>query len=173
MGVTKNRRPVIDENSRLGWGDFLDTEHTDFDSGQQVSSGVWTIMGCNGAAGVQSFQPTGVTLFEPGTARGDVITGRRGDGILVTTEFSIDRETNSGQFNLECAYDIGGSFTELFHRFLRLQGGGEVNITFTTAMYTLDTWQENGALFKIQTSVPVRIFNMRHMVHRHIPGPLY
>ena len=76
MGVTKNRRPTIDENSRLGWGDFLDTEHTDFDSGQQVAAGTWTVMDCNAIGGVQDFQPTGIKLFEAGTARGDVITGR-------------------------------------------------------------------------------------------------
>ena len=95
------------------------------------------------------------------------ILGSEGDFYVVTISFDAT-PTAAGTTILELWFDIEGSIGELYRRTVSFPKGiGVVRaVTYTTAIYTLDTWESNGALVKIVANDTCDIENVRFVIGR-------
>lgn len=165
-GVSRTARIAIEVNTLAGsdpakgWADYSDSLRTT-GSPQAIPANADTPVLNDGVNGVKTQEPAGINFYDAG-----VITGRNGDGLMITTEFKIRRASGNGDYSLEYWWDIGGAVGELYRRTFNLPGTGERNITFTTGVYTLDTWEANGATSYIRTSVETELHSVRYVIHR-------
>ena len=124
----------------LGWADYADSTYSE-GSPFAVSNNTDTVLPNDGLNGPKTYAPDGIDLYD---ADSGVITGREGDGLLITLELTVERQSNSGEFDFEVWWDIGGAVGELYRRYFRIRGGGlDRRVSYTTAVYTLDTWEDN------------------------------
>lgn len=146
-----------------GWGNYADTTYT---SGSPLAILVDTdtLLPNNSGGIIESQKPDDIATFYDGTK----ITGRNGDGILMTIEFSITPTGGGAATLIECWIDIGGSVGELYRRpFTFPKGAGiERTVTFTTAGYTLDTWAANGGAVYIRANGTANVYDIRYLLTR-------
>lgn len=90
------------------------------------------------------------------------IAGLEGMALGVTVEF-VFVATGAGQIEITQAFDIGGSIGRLYNRdFVFNKGAGNPkNITSTTLVYTLDTWEANAGKIKISSTAAGSIYGIR------------
>lgn len=102
-----------------------------------------------------------------GTITNGVITGRNGDGILITVDCKV-KPTNANTNYVEFWFDIGGSVGELYRRIISFPKGNGVEraINFTVSGYTLDTWQANGAKVFVEADNTADIYDIRFVITR-------
>lgn len=146
-----------------GWGEYSDTIYTS-GSPLPLVADTDTALPNNKGSSIETQKPSDVTTFYDGT----VITGRNGDGILITVEF-IAVPTQVGTDSIEVWFDIGGSVGELYRRILTFPKGQGVarNINFTVAGYTLGTWEANGATVYVRAGGGTcDVYNVRYVVTR-------
>lgn len=161
------RDVLVSLSSISGWGDYVDTANTS-GSPQSISANTDTIVLNNAGTKLEQELPFDVAAAGGfyDSANNKILAVTEGDGKLITVEFSIRRASGSGEFTMETFFDIGGAVGELYNRTSNLPGSGDRHITFTTAVYTLDTWATNGATFNINTSVATEIWSVRYVIHR-------
>jgi len=145
-----------------GWGDYVDTLYT---SGSPflVSADTSTVLPNNKGTVIETQKPADVTTFYNGTT----ITGRNGDGLLVTID-ALLLPTGAGTTFVELWFDIGGGFPPLYKRIITFPKGIGVErpLNYTTAAYTLDTWEANGATVYIRSDGPVSVYDIRFVITR-------
>lgn len=145
-----------------GWGAYNDTQYT---SGSPLSiiADTDTLFPNNAGAVIESQKPSDVTTFYDGS----VITGRSGDGALITIDL-IATPTSVATTALEIWFDIGGAVGELYRRIVTFPKGNGIPrpINFTTSVYTLDTWEINGATVYVRANGPVDLYNIRYVITR-------
>ena len=146
----------------IGWADYVDTTYTSANR-LVVPKNVAFALPNNGLGGVKAYAPEGIDLFKDGK-----VTGREGEVLLITQEIMLQRDRNrTGEFDFETWFDIGGSIPPLFRRYERIRGGGkERKVVATTMVYTLDTWEANGATLMVRSSVDVELWSIRTLVAR-------
>lgn len=155
---------VLSAYGLSGWADYTDDQYTT-GSAFSVSANTRTKIPNN--AGTKREQE--LPLDYPNGLYDDVtgkILGQPGDSLLITVEFKIRRASGNGSFLLTSDFDIGGVIPPLYPRVQSLAGQSEQNVTFTTAVFTLDTWAANGADFNVESSVAVELFGIRYVIHR-------
>ena len=147
---------------RTGWAQYDDTQYT---SGSPFSilADTDTVLPNNKGGVIESQMPTDITTMYDGT----VITGRNGDGILITVDCFVV-PTNVGTTSIDLWFDIGGSVGELYRRVITFpKGTGEVRpINFTVSGYTLGTWETNGAKVYVNANGPADIYGIRYVITR-------
>lgn len=153
---------------RTGWGDYVDTQYTSVSPFQLVTGVVRSLPNNKGTV-IETQLPTDVTTFYDGT----VITGRNGDGILITVDFKATPRA-AGTNELEIYLDITGgtgtpaNLAKLYPRQITFNKGVGVEkpINFTTSAYTLNTWEANGGVFKIVANGACDIYDIRYVLTR-------
>lgn len=158
---------VVTMFAGTGWGNYQDVSRTS-GSPQSIPANIDTVvLNDAGSKQEQELPPDAVAAGGFYDSASNKILGiNGGDAKLITTEFFIRRASGNGAFTMKTFFDIGGSVGALYDRTANLPGTGDLKITFTTGVYTLDTWQANGAEFKINTSVATEIWGVRYVLHR-------
>lgn len=154
--------PQLPLNTYTGWAQYADTEFTPA-SPFSILADVDTILPNNAGSVIDAYKPTDITAFYDAGK----ITGRAGDGILITVDCNATPTSASATY-LEIWFDIGGAVGELYRRIVTFPKGNGVlrPINFTVAGYTLDTWEANGAITHVRSDGPVDISNIRYVVTR-------
>lgn len=173
-GTTGSRKITRDElaaalqsdgmmaKSDLGWGTYNDTTYTT-GSRLTIADGVTTALPNNKGSTLETYKPSDITTFYDGT----VITGIEGEGRLITIDMKL--EPQSGANYVDVWFDIGGAVGELYRRTQSFPkgAGAEFSYISTTAVYTLDTWESNGATIYVEASGgSVEIWDIRYVIHR-------
>ena len=158
---------IVTMQSQHGWGEYVDTEYSS-GSPQLIDADTFTTIQNNAGSTREQELPYDVALAGGFyDADNDKIVGvRAGDGKLLTVEFTIDRQSASGSFVLETAFNIGSPVGQIYPRTFTLPGNGAFKQTFSTAAFALDTWAANGCSFEIRTSVATKVWGARHIIHR-------
>jgi hypothetical protein len=109
---------------------------------------------------------TGVADVD-GTIGDGYITGQNGDSYMITVDFKA-KPTNAGTTYIEDWVDIGGAVGELYRRISSFPKGNgiERSIVHSTAVYSLDTWESNGATVYMRANGPADIYDIRFVVFR-------
>lgn len=162
----------VNVDTNTGWGNYADTQYTS-GSPFALSGNVDTLLPNNKLNTLETQKPADVTTFYDGT----VITGRNGDGILITVDL-IAVPTNAGTSYIEFWFDItGGSGTpadlaNLYRRIITFPKGQgqERPVNFTVAGYTLNTWEANGAEVYCRSDNTCNLYNIRYVITRTHQG---
>lgn len=145
-----------------GWANYQDTQYT---SGAPFSvlANTDTILPNNAGSVIDSQKPADVATFYDGS----VITGRNGDGVLITVDM-IATPTSAGTSTLETWFDIGGGVGELYRRIVTFPKGNGVArpINFSVSGYTLNTWEANGATTYVRANGTITIHDIRYLITR-------
>jgi len=153
---------------RTGWANYVDTQYTSV-SPLILAGGVDTDLPNNKLSVIESQKPTDVTTFYDGS----VITGRNGDGILISVEFTI-KPTAVGTTLCEVWMDITGgagtptNLANLYRRAFNFPKGVDVarKIIFSQSGYTLNTWEANGAVVEVRTDGNAEIYDISYIITR-------
>lgn len=145
-----------------GWSQYADTEYT---SGAPLSivADTDTVLPNNAGNVIETQKPADVTTFYDGS----VITGRDGDGLMITLDL-MSVPQSAGATYIEFWFDIGGAVGPLYRRIVSFpKGNGVVRpINFTVAGYTLNTWEANGATVYCRSNGPVNLYDIRYVLTR-------
>jgi len=160
-------------NPLRGWGNYVDDQWDEAGPLQLVADTRTQVLFDTAGATIESQLPVDI-LEDPDPARrtmvdGDnsLILGRNGDAYLVTIEFKA-KPTNANSTILEADIDIGGGIPPLYGRTFTFPKGVNVekNVTFTTSIYTLNTWEANGGKFYLKGSNTFDIYDFRIVMNR-------
>ena len=157
----------IEAYNFTGWGDYVDNAYTSV-SPFLLSTTPLNLPN-NKASVLEDQLPTDVTTFYDGT----VITGRAGDGILVTIDF-LAKPTSPATTYVEVWIDITGgtgtpaNLANLYKRIVTFPKGNGVErpINFTFGGYTYPTWQANGGVVKVVANGSCEIYDIRYVITR-------
>lgn len=166
--ATSLNNMFIEIFGRTGWGAYSDTQYTTA-SRLSISGSADVLLPNNKLSFIESQKPLDVATFYDGTT----ILGRDGDGILISIEFTIV-PTSVGTTLCEVWLDITAgtgtpaNLSNLYRRGFNFPKGQDVErkIVLSQSGYTLDTWQDNGAVVKIRTDGTADIFDVRYIVTR-------
>lgn len=173
-GASKAKYSTVKEIRATGWGNYQDQQYTS-GSPFSVSADTDTILPNDSGSSIETQLPNDVSSFVTVVDRGtsglaydhSKINGKNGDGIAFTIDFKCT-PTNQNTTYLEMWVNIGGSIGELFRQSFSFPKGAGVtrNIAATTAAYTLDTWETNGATVYINANGPCTVYDIRFLIHR-------
>lgn len=151
--------PIPDARvSYTGWAAYFHTG-----AAQVIAANVESALVNDAGQIIDSQKPADLASLYDGTA----ITGRSGDGILVTAEFTFT-PSNGDTTELTVSIDIGGAVGKIFHETFAILNGGLVphKISYRGPAYTLDTWEANGGVLKVIANGAGTISGARYVVHR-------
>lgn len=147
----------------LGWASYEDSQYTEA-SPLSLSANTAADLDNDGVNGVQTYEPPGVDLYDTVNRK---ISGIEGESRVITVEFKI-KPTSGSTEKAEVWFDIGGSIGQIYRRIVSFPKGNGVehNVVMTTAVYTLDTWEANGASVWIEADGPAEVYDIRYMIVR-------
>lgn len=144
-----------------GWQSVRDTQYTT-ESPFAPTVDVWTALPNDGLDLISTQLPVDVTTFYSNGR----IQSASGDALVITVE-AVGRATSGAAVSLAIDIDIGAAST-IYRRDVNFTKGSGVDKTlnFTLGVYTLDTWEANGALFRCKPDHPIELFNIRYVIQR-------
>ena len=154
-----------------GWSDYVDTVYTELNpyslaanTPTRIPNNKGTIREAQKPIDVRNFYILDSPLTTPALGK---IAGINGDSYLITIDFKA-KPTAANTTLLETWLDIGGAIGELYRRSYSFPKGVgiERSIGSTTAVYTLDTWQSNGADILVEANGTCDIYDIRFVVFR-------
>ena len=156
-------RDAVDSLDDTGWAQYQDTQYPCTGTPLSITANTDTVLPNNAGSSITTYVPDDVVSFYDGS----VITGREGDGILITIDL-ISTPTNANTTYVEVWFDIGGAVGELYRRIIIFpKGNGVVRpINFTVAGYTLNTWEANGATVYIRANGTLDVCDIRYIITR-------
>lgn len=95
------------------------------------------------------------------------IAGTQGETYAIHIEYKC-RPTNANTTRIDTWFDIQGAVGELYNRTTSLSKGNGVehNVTFTTRVYALNTWQGNAAIPYVNAVNTAEIYDIRFIIYR-------
>lgn len=155
-------RDMLASLNDTGWSQHADTTYTEI-SPFSVAAETDTVLPNNNGAVIDTYKPEDVAEFYDGS----VITGRTGDSLLITVDMLAIPKSAATTY-IEVWFDIGGSVGELYRRIISFPKGNGVlrPLNFTTNVYTLGTWEANGATVFCRANGPVDLYNVRYVIAR-------
>lgn len=149
-----------------GWVDYVDTQYTEA-APFSVMADTDTVVPNNAGTVRGAYKPRDVPTFYDGS----VITGRPGDHLEITIDMKV-LPTSAATTYFEFWFDIGGGVGELYRRIISFpKGNGIVRpLTATTGVYTLETWEANGATVFCRANGSVDIYDIRFVIARNFRG---
>ena len=148
-----------------GWGAYSDTAYTSASPFTVTAGTPKQSLPNNAGSKIETQLPNDVVTFYNGTT----ITGRDGDGLLITLELKAKPVTNTSDVRLLTTIDIGGSIGEIYTKeiFLTKGVGVEHYILKTVNAYTLDTWESNGGTVMIEAfNSDIEVYDIRYIITR-------
>lgn len=150
--------------SGSGWEDIADTEYT-VSNKFRVQANTPTKM-VNNAGNLQSQELPSDYPLGFWDASTNTLRGQGGDSFMLTVEYKVAQVSGTQDFRIRNWIDIGTP-TPLYKRSLLAEGSSsEEFITWTTGVYTLDTWAANGGAIMIESPVAVDLWDFRIVSHR-------
>ena len=148
-----------------GWGDYVDTQYTEANP-LQVAANTDTRLPNNAGSVRDAHKPADLgDLYDAAT---QTIAGSNGDAYQLTFEFKARTSSATGAY-IELWLDIGGLVGEIYRGVMTSFPKGN-NITAgairSIGVYTLDTWEANGAAVWVRANVPVDIYGIRYVIAR-------
>jgi hypothetical protein len=145
-----------------GWADYADSQYTAA-SPFSISADTDTAVPNDALNGPKTYEPT-PPLYDASTQK---ILGRNGETLLITLDCKVVPQSGAATW-IDFWFDIGGSVGELYRRISSFPKGSGVarNITLTTFVYTLDTWEANGADVLCRSNGPCNIYDIRYVIAR-------
>lgn len=147
-----------------GWGVYNDTVY-DTASPFSLSTGAAVALPNNKGSLIESQKPSDITTFYDGS----VITGKNGDGLNITIEFRCRPTTGASNVRMNVKLDIGGAVGVIFPRDFTLSKGSGVEHNYLSSfnVYTLNTWEANGATVYVEAfNSAVEIYDIRYLITR-------
>lgn len=164
---------ILAVTTTSGWANYADTTYTTGSPFLLTTAAGKVNLPNNAGTVVDSEKPSDITTFYNGTA----ITGQEGDAYSITIEFKVRPTTAASDVRISTTIDIGGAVGELYPRDFSLTKGSGVEHYYISSFlyYTLDTWQANGGIVKVQaTNSNVEIYDIRYVIAReHKAGNSY
>lgn len=147
---------------RTGWAQYQDTQYTS-SVPFSLSADTDTLLPNNAGSVITSQIPSDVSNFYDGSK----INSANGDSIVITVDF-IAKPTSIATTTIEVWFDIGGAVGELYRRILTFPKGNGVErpVSFTVMVYSLDTWEANGASVYVRANGSADIYNARYVITR-------
>lgn len=149
-----------------GWGNYVDDQYTALAPLQLVAD-TPTLLDNNAAGSLtnETQLPADITSFYDSTTFG--ILGLDGDAYSITLDFKV-KPTEGGATYIEHWIDIGAPVGELYRRITSFPKGinQERDVTTTTSVYTLATWEANGGKVYVQSNGTCDIYDIRFVVFR-------
>lgn len=110
---------------------------------------------------------SGATATANGARKKGIITGIEGEMRLITLNCTVV-PTNAATTYIEFWFNIGGAVGELYRRIVSFPKGNGVArpVTLSTNVYTLDTWQSNGAEVYMAANNTANVYDCRLVVQR-------
>lgn len=147
-----------------GWEDIVDTEYTVSNKFRVQADTPTKIPNNGGSLRSQEVPPDYPDGFWDVPSQ--TLIGRGGDSFMLTVEYKIARVSGTQDFRVKNWIDIGIP-ARLYQRPIGIEGSStEEPVTWTTGVYTLDTWEANGGGLMIESPVPVDIWDIRFVPHR-------
>ena len=153
---------------RTGWAQYQDQQYIEATPFSLIANSD-VLLPNDGLISLETQKPTDVTSFYNGTK----ITGRNGDGILITVEFTAI-PTSASTTYIEVWFDITGgtgtpaSLANLYRRIISFPKGNGIArlVNFTVSGYTLNTWEANGAEVKVRANGTANLYDIRYVITR-------
>jgi len=167
------RKSVVDgiaafaaRTNPTGWASYNDGTYTE-GSPLELAADTDTVLPNDAASKIETYMPSDYTTMMVGGK----VQGKQGDSLIITVDFTA-KPTNVGSTYLETWFDIGGSVGELYRRPITFPKGNGVErqVVLSTAVYTLDTWEANGATLYIRGNNTFDIYDIRVIVTRVSKG---
>lgn len=158
---------IISLESSIGqpvyWADYVDTALTPA-APLALAANTRTVVPNNGLSGPRINEGP-VPLYNPAN---NTVTGINGETRLITIEFTI-KPTAAGTTYADIDFDIGGTIGAIYKNTLSFPKGTNVERQYskTFLVYTLGTWEANGATLNIETNGPAELYNHRVVVRRN------
>lgn len=158
---TVESEEAISSYKETGWATYVDTEYTESNK-YKLFNEVKVTLPNNAGFILDSQKPYYIDSFYDSSSKS--ITGRNGDGIIVTIEFWAVPKTNKG--SLSTSIDIGGTVGEIYPRLttFRQKKNEAQPVSMSISGYTLDTWEANGGKLKIITHGDFEIYGIRYVI---------
>lgn len=114
---------------------------------------------------------SGATATASGTRVPGKILGNEGDVYAVTFDAKFKPTTASNTY-VDMWVDIGGGIGELYRRTIGFPKGSGVEhgLVWTTTVYTLNTWEANGAVLYIRSNAAAELYEQRVFLTRLYRG---
>lgn len=150
-----------------GWAEYVDTQYSE-GSPLAVAGDATAIVTNNKGTSREQEKPADITDWL--TSTGAINAVVLGDGYVVTSECTIKQKTAQST-EVSFFYDIGEEGVaeiDLYNRVFTFNKGLNATrkITFTTAVFCLDTWQANTARLKATPSDDIEVYGIRTVLHR-------
>jgi hypothetical protein len=141
-----------------GWGAYVHTGST-----QALAANTKVTLTNNAGTILHVQKPSDIAAFYSS----GLITGREGDGIAFAAEMTFMPDDGTAS-NLSLAIDIGGSVGEVYPAEYPIIHGALVahKISYNISAYTLDTWEANGGVVKVEVDGPGVVSGVRYVIHR-------
>lgn len=147
---------------QMPWADYADSTYTS-GSPLALAANTDTLLPNDAVNGPKQYAQ-GLSFYNSGTGK---ILGVNGETRLITIDCNV-LPTNAGTTYIEFWFDIGGSVGELYRRIVSFpKGNGVIRpVTLTTLVYTLDTWESNGADVYVRANGTADIYDIRYVIGR-------
>jgi len=145
-----------------GWGSYADTVYTEA-SPFSVAEATDTVVPNNAGTKIETHKPRDVATFYNGAT----ITGRNGDGIIVSVVLKA-KPTSVAAQSMDFWFDIGDGIGRIFPHIEGFPKGNGIErpINFSISGYTLDTWESNGATLYVSADGPIEIYDISYVITR-------
>ena len=167
MGYQKFRRKILSGNEDLnddttGWAQYADTSQTS-GSPQLISADTDTLVVNDGLNKIENQLPLDIASYYVSNK----IASKNGDTLWITIDTKAI-PTNANTTYIEFWFDIGGGVGELYRRIVSFPKGNGVlrPINFTVGVYTLDTWEANGAEVWCRANGTASLYETRYVITR-------
>lgn len=156
-------RDTVASLDDTGWAQYADTQYTCSGTPFSIIADTDTVLPNNAGQVLASERPVDIPSFY----NGSVITGRTGDGVLITVDLTAT-PTSAAATYVELWFDIGAPVGELYRRIATFpKGNGAPRpVNFTVSGYTLGTWETNGATVYVRSNGPINVCNTRYVITR-------
>lgn len=150
-----------------GWGVYGDNALTEGTPLSLTGGAAYVNLPNNAASKIETQKPVDIdTFYDESITK---ITGRNGDGLNITLSFAVKPTTNQVTM-VTVVPDIGGAIGEIedYARDVSFSKGQNVEQRYLSSfdVYTLDTWEANGAQLKIKADQNCEIYNVRYLLTR-------
>lgn len=147
-----------------GWAEYADTQYT-VGSPFSVTADTDTTIPNNAGSSREGELPLDITSYYDES--NSKIISPTGDGLITSIFFKI-KPTTASATRIDVWLDIGSPVGEIYRQSTTLSKGQNIEHGFrmSNGGFSLDTWNANGAIPKINASAAVDMYDIRYVVER-------
>ena len=151
-----------------GWASYADGTYTE-GSPLELAIDTDTLLPNDATTTIETQKPYDITEYYDGST----IIGKNGDSAVITIDF-LAKPTSGTTTYIEIWLDITGgtgtptNLANLYKRIISFPKGNGIErpIVLSTLVYSLDTWDANGAVVKVRANGTCDIYDIRYVISR-------